>query len=193
MRKSAFFVGAVFLVFVLGCGGIPHVTIPEKIEASEDDVAAKNYDTDLADIGAARQMSGDLPIVTRVSPLDQNLDEIADEGDSLPAPHGSLIVYFSCDSSDLSGVSLDAIRAVLPGMSVARGKIRINGHCDERGTREYNQALGTSRALAVREFVATLGISPDSIDAVSYGEDKPVVDGHDEEAWSKNRRAEISW
>jgi len=70
-------------------------------------------------------------------------------------------------------------------------KILIEGHCDERGTNEYNLALGQRRAEAAKRFLVDLGISPDRIETVSYGEEKPLDPGHDESAWAKNRRAEF--
>ena len=71
----------------------------------------------------------------------------------------------------------------------ATWQISIEGHCDERGTAEYNLALGESRAVAVKTYLVSLGIAPDRIRTVSYGKEFPFDPGHTEEAWSKNRRA----
>ena len=68
-------------------------------------------------------------------------------------------------------------------------KIQIEGHCDERGTNEYNLALGERRANSTKSYLNSLGISSDRISTISYGEEKPLDQGHDEEAWAKNRRA----
>ena len=68
-------------------------------------------------------------------------------------------------------------------------KIQIEGHCDERGTIEYNLALGERRANSAKNYLISLGISPDRISTISYGEEKPLDPGHNEEAWAKNRRA----
>ena len=68
-------------------------------------------------------------------------------------------------------------------------KVQIEGHCDERGTIEYNLALGERRAGSARNYLLSLGISPDRVSIISYGEERQVDPGHDEEAWSKNRRA----
>ena len=68
-------------------------------------------------------------------------------------------------------------------------KIQIEGHCDERGTNEYNLALGERRANSTKNYLVSLGISPDRISTISYGEEKPLDPGHNEEAWGKNRRA----
>ncbi len=67
-------------------------------------------------------------------------------------------------------------------------KVEIQGNCDERGTNEYNLALGEKRAKAARDFLINMGISPDRITIVSLGEEKPLDPGHNEEAWAKNRR-----
>lgn len=71
------------------------------------------------------------------------------------------------------------------------GKIKIEGHCDERGTVEYNLALGQKRAEATKEYLVILGIDPAQLSTVSYGEEVPVDPGHDGQAWAKNRRAEF--
>ena len=68
-------------------------------------------------------------------------------------------------------------------------KIQIEGHCDERGTVEYNLALGEIRANSTKKYLISLGISPDRISTISYGEERPLDPGHNEEAWAKNRRA----
>lgn len=68
-------------------------------------------------------------------------------------------------------------------------KVQIEGHCDERGTSDYNLALGERRANHVKQFLISLGIPSDRISIISYGEEKPIDPGHSEEAWAKNRRA----
>jgi len=69
--------------------------------------------------------------------------------------------------------------------------LRVEGHCDERGTIEYNMALGEKRAKAVVDFFTTYGVKSDRITWISYGEEKPFDAGHDESAWAKNRRAHL--
>ena len=68
-------------------------------------------------------------------------------------------------------------------------KIQIEGHCDERGTVEYNLALGERRANSTKKYLTSLGVSPDRISTISYGKERPLDPGHNEEAWAKNRRA----
>jgi peptidoglycan-associated lipoprotein len=70
-------------------------------------------------------------------------------------------------------------------------KIQIEGHCDERGTSEYNLALGERRANSAKRYLISLGIAPDRISTISYGKERPLDPGHNEEAWAKNRRAHI--
>lgn len=71
-------------------------------------------------------------------------------------------------------------------------KVMIEGHCDERGTIEYNLALGERRALSTRNYLAALGIDPSRVFTISYGEERPFELGHNEEAWAKNRRAHFT-
>jgi peptidoglycan-associated lipoprotein len=100
-------------------------------------------------------------------------------------------VYFSFDQYDLD----DPARTVLQANSSWLGgvgkqvDIRVEGHCDERGTIEYNLALGERRASAVREYLVSLGVDSQRIRIVSYGEEQPADPGHTEAAWAKNRRA----
>ena len=101
-------------------------------------------------------------------------------------------VLFEYDSAQIIPAERGKIEAVLeyivknPGIGVI-----IEGHCDERGSREYNLALGEKRALAVRAYLIGLGIDRDNIHTKSYGEEAPLHMGHDEESWSINRRAEF--
>ncbi len=99
-------------------------------------------------------------------------------------------VLFDYDSSELSSEAkliLDKQSRFLRANSDLT--FTIEGHCDERGTREYNLALGEKRATAVRDYLVIEGISPDRIRVISYGKEKPAVVGSNDMAWSKNRRA----
>jgi len=73
-------------------------------------------------------------------------------------------------------------------MKYSSVKIQIEGHCDERGTNEYNLALGERRANSAKNYLISLGLSTDRISSISYGEERPADPGHNEEAWAKNRR-----
>ena len=101
-------------------------------------------------------------------------------------------IYFNLDSNDLSDSARDILTknaAVL--MKDTSAKIRIEGNCDERGSAEYNLALGERRAKAAQQYIVTLGVKPDRLAIVSYGKEKPAAQGSDEAAWAKNRRDEF--
>ncbi len=102
-------------------------------------------------------------------------------------------VYFDFDKSDLRKDSRDVLSKNAEALlkQVADAKIQIAGHCDERGSDEYNLALGERRAKSVAKYLTTLGVKADRISTISYGKEKPAVQGNDEAAWSKNRRAEF--
>jgi peptidoglycan-associated lipoprotein len=106
-----------------------------------------------------------------------------------PAALAAYTIHFAFDSAAIKkseDANLSAVASALAGS--ANDKLLIEGNCDERGTEEYNRALGERRALAAREALAKLGVSPDRIRTISYGKDKPADPGHDESAWGKNRR-----
>jgi peptidoglycan-associated lipoprotein len=102
------------------------------------------------------------------------------------------IVFFEYDSDQIGSEAEDKLRlkaAVLAANPNVR--LRIEGHADQRGSTEYNLALGQRRAEAVRAFLANYGIDPDRFTTVSFGKERPLVEGDDEESWSRNRRAEF--
>ena len=99
-------------------------------------------------------------------------------------------VYFELDSSDLSAGAQKALEENAALMKrYASWTVTIEGHCDERGTAEYNLALGERRAITARAYLVSLGIPADRVRTVSYGKEFPFDPGHDEGAWAKNRRA----
>jgi peptidoglycan-associated lipoprotein len=101
-------------------------------------------------------------------------------------------VYFEYDSAKLTSESI-AILETHGNFIAGNGevKVRLEGHGDERGSREYNIALGDRRAQSVRRVLLFQGASSDQVETVSYGEEKPMESGHDDAAWSKNRRVEL--
>jgi len=102
-------------------------------------------------------------------------------------------VHFDYDSHALKPSALATLKDNAEKIKKTPGAIvLIEGHCDERGTQEYNITLGDRRALAVREYLIKLGVSGDRLITVSYGEEDPVDPGHNESAWAKNRRCEFS-
>lgn len=101
-------------------------------------------------------------------------------------------VYFEFDSSLIRTSQYGRIHAVGDELKAKpTTRLMIDGHCDERGTEEYNRALGERRALAAREALIKYGIAPDRMSTRSWGEDVPAALGHDEQSWTQNRRGEF--
>ena len=101
------------------------------------------------------------------------------------------IVYFDFDSARIRPSEDAKIQAVAAYLKSNPGKLVVEGYCDERGTAEFNRALGEKRALAAREELVKEGADGSRITTISYGSDRPADMGHDEAAWSKNRRCEF--
>ena len=102
-------------------------------------------------------------------------------------------VYFEFDKFSLNSKSLQTLKSAVAAMKDNSSiKITISGHADERGTREYNLALGQRRAESVRDYFVVNGINANRVTVKSYGEEKPLSDGSDETSYAKNRRAEIN-
>ena len=99
------------------------------------------------------------------------------------------ILYFAYDKSDINSEGRTKIRTLAKLINNNNLSVRVEGHCDERGTREYNLALGEKRAKTVAELLIINGVASDKIDTVSYGEEKPASPGSNERSWSQNRRA----
>jgi peptidoglycan-associated lipoprotein len=99
------------------------------------------------------------------------------------------VLYFSYDKSDVNSEGRMKIRTLAKLINDNDLNVRVEGHCDERGTREYNLAFGEKRAKTVAELLIINGVSSDKIQTVSYGEEKPIVNGSNERSWSQNRRA----
>ena len=138
------------------------------------------------------------------NPFGNNLDP--NKGDGLTAAKGDFsnwienrdefkgqTIYFEFDKSTIKPSEVGKLEEVARKMKTQfQGKaLRIEGHCDERGTEEYNRSLGDRRALSIREKLVVLGLNPEMVPTVSFGEDKPADLGHAEAAWSKNRRGEL--
>ncbi len=142
-------------------------------------------------------------VAPRTSPdptlTDESLDELGRYGDvdhiseyEGDAPLELLTVNFEYDRYDLTREGMEIL--TLNAESLTRhpdAVIRIEGHCDERGTEEYNMALGERRAQTVKSYLAEYGVKPENINIISYGEMAPVDYGKNESAWKKNRRAEF--
>ncbi|SEL38589.1 peptidoglycan-associated lipoprotein [Atopomonas hussainii] len=99
--------------------------------------------------------------------------------------------YFEYDSSDLKPEAMQALDVHAKDLKANGNRVVLEGHADERGTREYNMALGERRAGAVQRYLVLQGVSPAQLELVSYGEERPVAMGTSEESWAQNRRVEL--
>lgn len=141
------------------------------------------------DDGSATPIAGS---ETQTSALQEDMltaQQLLEQQDS---PLASRVIYFEYDSAKVNDESLALLEA--HGNFIAgNGNVyaRLHGHADERGSREYNIALGDRRAQSVRRILLFQGASTDQLETISYGEEQPAVLGHDEAAWSQNRRVEL--
>lgn len=130
------------------------------------------------------------PTVVPPEPVAAEADLNAKDLDSLNRDSPLKAVFFAYDSSELEPAGQQALTENAQLLKrYASWAITIEGHADERGTAEYNLALGERRALAARNYLISLGVPADRLRTISYGKEFPFDPGHDESAWSKNRRA----
>ena len=148
--------------------------------------------TQVADETSVPQQPADVVSSTPQSNLDE---KSAEEMQPVAVPAVKVTfdrVYFAYDQSTLS----EQARAALSNNAVVLQttpdlRVSIEGHCDDRGSDEYNLALGERRAQAVRNFLVSLGVAPERMETISYGEEMPVDKNQNEKAWAMNRRAEF--
>ncbi len=163
---------ALFVVTIAGCS------------------ATAPVDGGAASAGAPAQRTGDQA---------EGRGMVRDDGaQGKPLDEGSLLsrttIYFGYDSSEIAPEFRDVLRA--HGNYLAAHpevRITIEGHTDERGSREYNLALGERRAYAVRQLLMLQGAAPNQLEVISFGEERPAAYGHDEAAWRLNRRAQLRY
>jgi len=161
-RLIAIVLTALIVVFTAGCAS-NDAPVPEDVPTDTEfsDGMADEVDTSMQDM--------------RMTAADVNL----------PA------VYFDLDSSDIRSEFRSALEIGAAALTESGATVLIEGHCDERGSEEYNMALGERRAGAVRKYLFNLGVPNSQISIVSYGEARPAVGGSGESAWRMNRRAEF--
>ena len=179
-RRNGLGLAWVMVLFVLGgCSDNPPPVVPDSIPsppAEEFSAAAPPPPPPVAPPVAP-------PVVPEDEFASRSLEELNRDSPLDPA-------YFLLDSS---GLDTTAQRVVEANAEVLRRYpnwiVTIEGHCDERGTPEYNLALGERRALATRQYLVELGLDPSRVRTVSYGKEFPFDPGHDDAAWAENRRA----
>ncbi len=132
--------------------------------------------------------------------VDEVVEEITVEPESIDPTSERFVqevlgdrVHFAFDSSQVDAEALITIRRWAEWMNEFTDVIVVlEGHCDERGTREYNLALGERRANAIKEFLVLEGVDPSRIATISYGKERPDIEGHNEAAWRQNRRGVLT-
>lgn len=107
------------------------------------------------------------------------------------AANAATVFYFEYDKAILKPEARAALDLHAQSLNNNPRSIRLEGHADERGTREYNIALGERRANAVKDYLVVQGVNPSSIEVISYGEERPALSGSNDSAWAMNRRVEL--
>jgi peptidoglycan-associated lipoprotein len=178
-RVNALLLGTVFFAFLLVVSGCPKSNPPTQGDAggagSQDSQAGK---------GQPQSRTGES--TTGDSSLKR-----AGEGKSTETPASSPLkeVYFAFDSFDLRPDARATLKTNADWLKAnPSARVEIEGHCDERGTSEYNLALGAKRAQAAKDYLVSLGIPADRLSTISYGEELPVCKEQSEDCWQKNRR-----
>jgi peptidoglycan-associated lipoprotein len=130
----------------------------------------------------------DRPAATERKPGTATVTPVGDGADTAPDLRA---IYFEFDSVTLSTEARAALERLAGWMESRTNRVTIEGHADERGTTEYNVALGQRRAEVIAEYLARLGVARARLETISYGEERPSAEGDDEAAWARNRRGEI--
>ena len=173
----------IILSGALTFAGCSSTTTPDKPEPSAAAAATPAETKQKVDSGKTTES-------TTKAPPSSSLDALQ-RGESTATPASSPLkdVYFDFDRYDLRADSREILKANSAWLKAnASAQVQIEGHCDERGTTEYNVALGSRRAESVKDYLVTLGTSADRLSTISYGEEVPVCREQTEECWQKNRR-----
>ena len=189
---------------IICCGALALAVTGCKYDEPNPDDLANNGAQDIASENAG-ETGDDMNAAKDVDPAaDPNADELGlkdvtgvpfdqDPNYARCTDVDFVPVYFGFDASQLAPSELAKIEAVAKHLQEKPNRVvMVEGNCDERGSNEYNLSLGENRAISIRDYLVQLGIDAQRIQAKSYGEEKPAVPGHDEGAWSKNRRGEFS-
>lgn len=192
MSRSPLIVLAVVAALAaVACKKDPEVApTPEPVAAAGPDTAAERAAREAAEAEAARLAAEEAERIRRQREAD-SLAALSSAGDEVRAMLATMI-HFEYDRAEVrsgDASALDAKVSILQANPNLR--IRIHGHCDERGSDEYNLALGNRRATAVKAFLVNRGIDGSRIETQSWGEERPVAQGTTEDSWSQNRRAEF--
>ena len=192
MRKTLALAGMLLLIISLICIVFTGCA-PEKKTLVDDRGAAVSKSDQPSD--AELQRMRDEEARQRALREQELREKAMREREAAAAAKGSGFesIYFGFDQYALTPEARDTLKKHADWLRANRGYVmRIEGHCDERGTNEYNLALGQRRADATKKYLVGLGLDAKRLSTVSYGEEKPLDPGHDEGAWAKNRRAQFA-
>jgi peptidoglycan-associated lipoprotein len=134
------------------------------------------------------------PTTTETKPTEKPADQSTDQGTTVESEPSSKFsaIYFDFDKYSLRDDAKADLKKNVDVMKQDQNlKVTVEGHCDERGTVEYNLALGERRAKSARDYMVNMGVKANRVSTISYGKERPVALGHDEDAWAKNRRDEF--
>ena len=181
--------GIVVLVLIL-CVGLLLTGCPKKTVVKEEP-SMKKVEEPMAEREKAAKLESEETKKAKEQEFEKSLVAKKEPGIAGEVFESSLLkdIHFDFDKYDIRPRDAEILKenaALL--MKYPKVKIQVEGHCDERGTNEYNLALGERRANAAKKYLLSLGITTDQISSISYGEEKPLETGHNEEAWAKNRR-----
>ena len=189
---------------IICCGALALAVTGCKYDEPNPDDLANNGAQDIASENAG-ETGDDMNAAKDVDPAaDPNADELGlkdvtgvpfdqDPNYARCTDVDFVPVFFGFDASQLAPSELAKIEAVAKHLQEKPNRVvMVEGNCDERGSNEYNLSLGDLRAISIRDYLVQLGIDAQRIQSKSYGEEKPAVSGHDESAWSKNRRGEFA-
>ena len=170
-----FFISIFIVLFVAACATKPKDSADSSGSGASSSSSSSSSSSDVSSEGTITETDGS----GIVSGSQEDL--IVNVGDR---------VFFGYDSSDLDSDALELLQDQVAWLKQNSDvTVTIEGHCDERGTREYNLALGEKRAQAVKNYLIGLGINPDRVSTISYGKERPAVVGSNDGAWAQNRRS----
>ena len=139
---------------------------------------------------APKELPPDPGVGTETSTNQGSLVEPGSQADFLASTNGADTIYFDTDRYNIDSADAAALQTQAQWlMRYPQKRATVEGHADERGTREYNLALGERRANAAKNYLVSLGIDPSRLTTLSYGKERPVALGSDEQSWARNRRA----
>ena len=188
MHRLKVFLGAAAFAWLAGCTSTASNQAGTVPEVEDRPAPAAEAGSDLAAVDTGAEDSGTTGTIEDAQSL-SGIPLTDESGEELP-----LVIYFDLDVSEIHPDDRVVVEAHAQYLArEPEAEVVLEGHADERGSREYNVALGERRANGVRDMLRLLGVADHQIRTVSYGEERPAAVGHEEESWSRNRRVEFGY